>query len=141
MCWAESLQYACACYHGHRVYSPCPRGDARGSCPAIEKQGVARTEGLCPPCRARNRQGEALGLGPGADGLARVVRRAVSLEASPSADNGSVVGVVARISAIASAGTGPGENGEFMAGLEWTTGTGQAKAPGPDRQARRGPSG
>lgn len=84
MCWAESLQYACACYHGHRIHTSCPRGDSRGSCPAIDIQGVTRTEGLCPPCRAKDRQGEALRLKLGAGGLAGVIGRAVSREVSPS---------------------------------------------------------
>ena len=83
MCWAESLQYtSCACYHGHRLSSTCPRAPPSlvTACSALETQGVARTPGFCPPCRQKNLQNETFGSPLGSDGVEvarEAVRRAV----------------------------------------------------------------
>lgn len=93
MCLAESLQYAsCACYHGLRLSSTCPRAPPNHTptaCPALSTQGVARTPGFCPPCRQRNRQNEAFGSPQGGDGVEaarEAVRRAVEWARARAAD-------------------------------------------------------
>ena len=90
MCWAEFVQYDCACYHGHRVFSGCPRGDAHGDCPALVLQGVVRLAGVCAPCRAKMRQEVAIELRNGTKGLAGVVKSAVTRVVIPADVRGMV---------------------------------------------------